>query len=105
MVLQLVLVTSGYSGAQCCCYLIVQGGISGRLEPGVVLVACIRSSSHKSEASQKDRETDSCLPWSNKSASLTFSYPNELRIHHTSGRKVASAGAAAILGVNKHSEG
>ena len=37
MVLQLVLVTSGYSGAQCCCYLIVQGGISGRLEPGVVL--------------------------------------------------------------------
>ena len=49
------------------------------------LVSGIRSSSHKSEASQKDRKTDPRLPWSNKSASLAFSYPNELRIHHTRG--------------------
>ena len=50
------------------------------------LVSCIRSSSHKSEAFQKDNKTDSCLPWNNKSASLAFLYPNELRIHHTRNR-------------------
>ena len=52
--------------------------------PARLLVSCIRSSSHKSEAFQKDKKTDSCLPWNNKSASLAFLYPNELRIHHTS---------------------
>ena len=46
-------------------------------------MSCIRSSSHKSEAFQKDKKTASCLPWNNKSASLAFLYPNELRIHHT----------------------
>ena len=65
------------------------GAFRFALPPQPALMSCIRSSSHKSEASQKGRKTDSCLPWSNKSASLAFSYPNELRIHHTSQRAPA----------------